>query len=102
MKAAALLALLASLAIAPLAPAAVQPVPVAECAAACCQSTNNCCATACPCPPFSCHAPVAPAVMIPAGKPLFLCAPDHDSSLTLSDDAISERTSRPPVPPPRA
>jgi hypothetical protein len=98
----ALLLVLFSLAAAPLAPAAVQPAPVAECAAQCCQSTDNCCATACPCPPLSCHAPAVTPVMISAAAPLFLYAPDHASSLTLSDEAISERTSRPPVPPPRA
>ncbi len=84
MKAAALLALLASLAVAPLAPAAVQPVSVAECAAACCQSTDNCCATACPCPPLSCHAPATSAVMLPATQPLFLFAPGSPSCLRWS------------------
>jgi len=102
MKAAALLALLLSLAIAPLAPAFVQPVLATDCAAACCQSTDNCCATACPCPPLSCHVPAAPAVMIPGGQPLFHFAPGSSPGAHLSDDACSERTSRPPVPPPRA
>jgi hypothetical protein len=102
MKAVALIALLASLAAAPLAPAFAQPVPVAECAAKCCQTEPDCCATACPCPPLSCHVPAVPSIMVPAGQPLFIFAPDHAASLALSDDTCSARTSRPPVPPPRA
>gem|GEM_PF-3976460 len=102
MKAFALLALLASLAVAPLAPAMAKPAPAAECVSACCETDPDCCATACPCPPLSCHVPAVASVMIPAGEPLFIYAPDHATSLALSDDACSKRTSRPPVPPPRA
>jgi hypothetical protein len=103
MKAAALLALLVSLAVAPLAPAAVQLVPVAECAAQCCQTEPDCCATACPCPPLSCHAPAATSVLIPAAaQPLMIFAPGSSPAAQLTDDTCSQRTSRPPVPPPRA
>jgi hypothetical protein len=102
MKAVALLALLASLAAAPLAPASVKPVPVAECAAKCCQAEPDCCSTACPCPPLSCHVPAAPSVMIPAGQPLAIFAPGSSPRAQLTDDTCSVRTSRPPVPPPRA
>jgi len=102
MKAVALIALLASLAVAPLAPAAVQPVPVTDCAAACCQSTDNCCATACPCPPFSCHAPVGTTVIFTAGQPWAIFAPGSSPGTRVTNDTCSERTSRPPVPPPRA
>jgi hypothetical protein len=102
MKLMALLLVLTSVAIAPLAPAAVQPVPVAECAAECCQTEPDCCATACPCPPLSCHVPAAPSVMIPAGQPVAIFAPGSSPVAQLTDDTCSARTSRPPVPPPRA
>jgi|LakMenE18May11ns_1017448.scaffolds.fasta_scaffold9520001_3 hypothetical protein len=102
MRFAALLLLLFSLAAVPLAPAAVQPVPVAECAATCCQTEPDCCATACPCPPLSCQLPAVSSVMIPAGQPLGIFAPGSSPGAQLTDDTCSVRTSRPPVPPPRA
>ena len=104
MRAVALIALLASLAAAPLAPAAVQPVPAAEtCASACCQTDPDCCATACPCPPLSCQTPAAASVIIPAaGQTLVIFAPGSSPGVRLTDDTCSVRTSRPPVPPPRA
>lgn len=103
MKAAALIALLVSLALAPVAPAVVQPLPAAECAAECCQTEPDCCATACPCPPLSCHVPAAaPAVMIPVLLTFSLFAPGSSPGARLTDDTCSVRTDRPPVPPPRA
>ena len=104
MRFAGLLLLLFSVATAPLAPAAVQPVPAAEtCASACCQTASDCCATACPCPPLSCQTPAAASVIIPAaGQTLVIFAPGSSPDGQLTDDTCSVRTSRPPVPPPRA
>ena len=103
MNYAAILLLLFSVAAAPMAPAAALATPSAEaCAAQCCETDPDCCDTACPCPPLSCHVPVMTSVINPAGQPVFIFTPDHATSLTLSDDTCSVRTSRPPVPPPRA
>ena len=102
MRAVALIALLASLATAPLAPAFVQPAPVAECTAQCCQTNPDCCAADCPCPPLSCQTPVATTVLIPAGQSLAIFAPGSSPGAQVNDDTCSVRTNRPPVPPPRA
>ena len=103
MKFAALVLLLFSLAAAPLAPAGPPtPVAMAKCASACCQTEPDCCATACPCPPLSCQAPSAPAVIAPVAAAVLIFAPGSSHGAQLTDETCSERTYRPPVPPPRA
>ena len=101
MKAVALLALLASLAMAPMASAVTVLAPEV-CASACCETDPACCATACPCPPLSCHAPAVSSVMIPAGQKLAIFSPGSSPCVQLTDDSYVVRTSRPPVPQPRA
>lgn len=102
MKAAALLALLASLALAPLSAAFATVSPV-NCAAECCQTDPDCCETAaCPCPPFACHPTGAALISIPALAPISVFEPRSFAAADLENDSYLVRTSRPPVPPPRA
>lgn len=102
MKAAALLALLASLAMAPLSTAVATVSPM-NCAAECCQTDPECCETAaCPCPPLACHPTGAGLIGIPATAPISVLEPRSSAAADLENDSYVVRTSRPPVPPPRA
>jgi hypothetical protein len=102
MKAAALLALLASLAMAPLSTAVATVSPM-NCAAECCQTDPDCCETAaCPCPPLACHPTGAGLIGIPATAPISVFEPRSSAAADLKNDSYVVRTSRPPVPPPRA
>ena len=102
MKVAALPLLLLSLvALAPLAPAATSP-STADRAAECCQTDPDCCATACPCPPLSCQTSGATIFILPAVAPAIVFAPCCSPAAQFENDSYVVRTSRPPVPPPRA
>ena len=102
MKAAALLALLASLALAPLSTAVATVSPM-NCAAECCQTDPDCCETAtCPCPPLACHPTGAGLIGIPATAPISVFEPRPYAAADLENVTYVVRTSRPPVPPPRA
>ena len=102
MKVAALPLLLLSLALAPLAPAATSSSTAAR-AAECCQTDPNCCETAaCPCPPLACHPTGAGLIGIPATAPISVFEPRSSAAADLENDSYVVRTSRPPVPPPRA
>lgn len=102
MKAAGLFALLASLALAPFS-MAVAPVSPMNCAAECCQTDPGCCETAaCPCPPLACHPTGAGLISIPALAPISVFEPRSFAAADLENDSYLVRTSRPPVPPPRA
>ena len=102
MKMAAIPLLLLSLALAPLAPAAISP-STADRAAECCQTDPNCCETAaCPCPPLACQTSGATIFILPAVAPAIVFAPCCSPAAQLENDSYVVRTSRPPVPPPRA
>lgn len=105
MKAVMAVLVLLGLAVVPVAPAAVTSAAAAAaaetCAAKCCKTESDCCATSCPCP-VSCKVPTVVLPLVPSPTTIILFSPADRQSMPVAAEEAAVRSTRPPVPPPRA